>query len=120
MLPLLPGDSHVDVLFFGGGAPEMPVSAGCVDTPEPEPEPEAMSEFNGDGRYVSARLFGSVDGPRHAELWEMHRQVCAFNMPGGDQSIPPTKITPMVGAGVTPAVEAHVQRLKDIYDVLGS
>ena len=118
ILPLSDGETHVDVLFFGGGAPELPVATGSVDAPEPEPE--TLSEFSGDGRYVSARLFGSVDGERHAKLWELHKKVFAFNDPDDDADYDPPTITPMEGAGVTPTVEAHVQRLRDMYDALCS
>ena len=115
MLPIPEGDSHIDVLFFGGGPPEMPEAAA---EPEPESELELMPEFSGDGRYVSARLFGSVDGRTHTELWELHKQVYAFNDPSQvGPSAPPT-VTPMSSAGVTPMVEAHVQRLRDMYDGL--
>lgn len=119
ILPLPEGDTHVDVLFFGGGAPEMP-EAEAEPEPEPERETEVLAEFSGDGRYVSARLFGSVDGPRHAELWGLHKQVYAFNDPEQDGPTAPPAITLMSGAGVTPTVEAHVQRLRDMYERLGA
>jgi hypothetical protein len=117
MLPLPEGDTHVDVLFFGGGAPEMPEAEA---EPEPEPETEVMAEFSGDGRYASARLFGSVVGARHAELWALHKQVYAFNDPEQDEPTAAPTIMPMSGAGVTPTVEAHVQRLRAMYDRLGA
>lgn len=106
------------MLFFGGGAPEIPVATASVDTPEPEPEAEVLSEFSGDGRYVSARLFGSVDGAAHAKLWELHKQVYEYNQYMEDSSAQkcvPT-ITVLEGPGVTPLVEEHLERLKQRYD----
>jgi len=116
-LPLPEGDSHVDVLFFGGGAPVLPQAEAEAEA-EPEPEAGALAEFSGDGRYVSARLFGSVDGPRHAELWELHKQVYAFNDPDQDGPTAVPTVSPISGAGVTPTVEAHVQQLRDMYAAL--
>jgi hypothetical protein len=129
MLPLPEDATHVDVLFFGGRGPDLPASVGHdaqphegstavppVPTPEPEPELEAeiLSEFNGDGRYVSARLLGSVEGARHAELWDLHKRIYAFNDPDHEGADFPS-IEPMVGEGVTATVEVHVQRLRDTF-----
>lgn len=136
MLPVPDDATHVDMLFFSGGAPELPALATSDDVvqvatgglrPEPEPEPELdeLHEFHGDGQHMSARLFGSVDGAIHDELWSLHIQVYHFNKPEEEctELSPrgPIPVIPlMVGAGVTRAVADHLQRLRNMYDPLRS
>ena len=123
MLPLPEDATHVDVLFFGGGNPEIPSPTKSSTAAEPEPEPEVLSEFGGDGRYVSARLKGSVAGEQHAALWEMHKQVYAFNDPeqetAGGSAVPTIELIVADEAGlVTREVEEHVLRLRGNFAAL--
>ena len=87
MLPLPSDATHVDVLWFAGGVPQVASSTTASEpepAPEPEPEPEpVLAEFAGDARYLSARLQGSVDGEVRERLWDMHKQVYAFSDPTG-------------------------------------
>ena len=93
MLPLPEGDTHVDVLFL------VAVLQRCqrlrLSLSLSQSETGVLAEFSGDGRYVSARLFGSVDGPRHAELWGLHKHVYAFNDPEQPGPTAPPTITPV-------------------------
>lgn len=129
MLPLPEGATHVDVLFFGGGylSPPSPTKSSTAAEPEPESvlEPEVLAEFGGDGRYVSARLKGSVAGEQHAALWEMHKQVYAFNDPEkeavGGSVVPTIEMIAADEAGsVTREVEEHVLRLRGNFSALSS